>query len=297
MNAISQLFLTALEWLVTIIGDYGWSVVVFTLAFRVLLIPLDYWQRKSMKKQQDIAPKVAAINAKYANDKEKANQKVMQLYKDEKVSVLSGCLPMLIQLPVFIFFFAAIRAMSENQNHALYLRAVEAATAGQDPSSILVTSFYWVKNLWQPDNFTASVIPSFSSLSKLTIFADVTDYDTVMEPLMNLYANVKNGYAILPVLAGITSVLSSMVMNPQKRKKKTPQEILNDKPEDTSAATGKMMQYFIPVISVIFCWTSSAAFSLYWVTSNLASMANTLVINWFLKRQDQRKAELAAQSK
>ena len=58
-----------------------------------------------------------------------------------------------------------------------------------------------------------------------------------------------------------------------------------------------MMQYFIPVISVIFCWTSSAAFSLYWVTSNLASMANTLVINWFLKRQDQRKAELAAQSK
>ncbi|MGI6316686.1 MAG: YidC/Oxa1 family membrane protein insertase [Christensenellales bacterium] len=296
MNAISQLFLTALEWLVTIIGDYGWSVVIFTLAFRILLIPLDYWQRKSMKKQQDIAPKVAAINAKYANDKDKANQKVMQLYKDEKVSVLSGCLPMLIQLPIFIFFFAAIRAMSENQLHAQYLQAAEAAAAGQNPASITITSFYWIKNLWQPDTFMASVIPSFSSLSKISIFANVTDYDTVMAPLMDLYANVKNGYAILPILAGTTSILSSMVMNPQKRKKKTPQEILADKPEDQSAATGKMMQYFIPVISVIFCWTSSAAFALYWVTSNLASMVNTLVINWFLKRQEQRKAELEVQS-
>ena len=104
MSAITQALQSVLQWIYGFIGDYGWSVVLFTLAFRFCLMPFDIISRRSMKKQAldmaRIQPKLDAIKAKYANDQDKLNRKTMELYKKENVSMFGGCAGGCLPLPV-----------------------------------------------------------------------------------------------------------------------------------------------------------------------------------------------------
>lgn len=68
----------------TVIGNYGWSIVVFTLLLRIVLFPFDYKSRVSMRKTTKLQPQLAALQKKYANDKEKLNRKMSELYKKER---------------------------------------------------------------------------------------------------------------------------------------------------------------------------------------------------------------------
>ena len=276
MSAHTQMFLSLLTWIYQFVGDYGWSIVVFTLLFRALIFPLDFYQKRAMKRQTDLNPKVAALNKKYANDKDKLNQKTMELYREAKVNPLAGCLPLLIQLPIFFAFFAAIRTISEQQTYELYSQALALGGANVTP-----TSWYWIHNLWQPDTFTATVIPAFNMVQSFPAFANVTDYDTVMAPIIAQFEGFRNGWAILPILAGGTSLLQSWLMSK------------NNPPPDPNAkqtGTQKMMKYLFPIMSIFFCWTSSAAFSLYWTASNVGSMLSQLLADYILKRKDKAKA-------
>ena len=97
---MTSFFMNVLNWINSWVGNYGWSVVIFTLIVRLALLPLDIKSKKGMRAQQKIQPKLQALQKKYANDKEKLNQKTMELYKKEHVSMTAGCLPMLISLPI-----------------------------------------------------------------------------------------------------------------------------------------------------------------------------------------------------
>lgn len=89
--------------------NYGWSIIALTLTVRVALIPLTLKQTKAMKDMQLIQPKLKAIQAKYKNDKDKLAQEQMKLYKDHKVNPLGGCLPLLLQMPIFFALFTLLR--------------------------------------------------------------------------------------------------------------------------------------------------------------------------------------------
>ena len=95
-DGINSLFVSALNWIYSWVGNYGWSVVVFTLMIRLLVLPLDVKSRRGMRNMTRVQPKVAALQKKYANDKEKLNTKMMELYRKEHVSPTAGCLPMLL---------------------------------------------------------------------------------------------------------------------------------------------------------------------------------------------------------
>ena len=82
----------------SVIHNYGWSMVVFTLLIKLILLPLDYKSRKSMRRMTRLQPQVAKLQKKYANDKEKLNQKTAELYRREGINPMSGCLPMLVSL-------------------------------------------------------------------------------------------------------------------------------------------------------------------------------------------------------
>ena len=104
-------FVALLTWINNLVGNYGWSIVVFTLLIRLVLLPLDIKSKKSMRAMTAIQPKVQALQKKYANDKEKLNQKTMELYRKEHVSPTAGCLPMLISLPILWIMFSAMRTL------------------------------------------------------------------------------------------------------------------------------------------------------------------------------------------
>lgn len=279
MSAFTNLLSTCFDFIFRFVQDYGWSIVIFTMLFRIVLMPLDYFSRRSMKRQSDLSPQLNALQKKYANDKDKLGQKTTELYRENGVNPLAGCLPLLIQMPIFFAFFAAIRLISEQQTFAIY----EAMrTTGQ----AVVPGFYWVHNLWQPDTFWADVVPAFDSLSRIALFSGVTDYDAVMAPLVQSFQGLKNGWFILPVLAGLTSFLQS-----KQTMKNQPQPA-----NDSSGCSSKSTMYMMPVMSVFFCITSSAAFALYWVASSLTSIASYAIIDKILSKQNLQKKALASQA-
>ena len=110
----AKLLLSAMNWLhdVTTLG-YGWVIVLLTLLLRGIFWPLTAIQLRSSKKMQALAPEIKALKEKYKDDAQKFTQKQMELWKKNKVQPLSGCLPMLVQTPVFIGFYTMIRCAIE----------------------------------------------------------------------------------------------------------------------------------------------------------------------------------------
>lgn len=94
-------------------GSWAFSIVLLTVALRVMMYPLNAWSTRSMIKMQQIAPEVAAIQEKYKKDPKKSQIEVMNLYRERGVNPMSGCLPMLIQMPFLIGMFDLLKSMFE----------------------------------------------------------------------------------------------------------------------------------------------------------------------------------------
>lgn len=85
--------------------NYGLTIILLTVAIKVLFVPLQYKSYKSMKQMQGIQPKVAALQEKFKDDRERLNRELIKLYRDHKVNPVGGCLPMVLQMPVFVALF------------------------------------------------------------------------------------------------------------------------------------------------------------------------------------------------
>jgi YidC/Oxa1 family membrane protein insertase len=126
-----------------LVHNYGWSIVLVTIAINFLLFPLKITSMRSMKRMQSLQPQIAAINEKYRNvgmrDPRKAqqNQEVMELYKRHGINPMGGCFPMLLQIPFFIAFYKVL-TVSIEMRHANWL---------------------WVTDLSQPEHLPIKVLP------------------------------------------------------------------------------------------------------------------------------------------
>src|SRR5665647_290154 len=92
-----------------ILSAYSISIILATVMFKLVLMPLTLKQTKSMKVMQDLGPKVKEIQEKYGKDPQTLQRKQAELYKEAKYNPMSGCLPMLIQMPILIAFFYVIQ--------------------------------------------------------------------------------------------------------------------------------------------------------------------------------------------
>jgi YidC/Oxa1 family membrane protein insertase len=92
-----------------LIGNWGWAIVIVTLLIKVLFYPLAETSGKSMAKMKTLGPRMTALRETYKDDREKLNRAVMELYQREKVNPLGGCLPQLVQIPVFLAFYWVLR--------------------------------------------------------------------------------------------------------------------------------------------------------------------------------------------
>ena len=105
LGPISEAFAAILKFFNGVTGNFGWSVILLTIAFRIVVLPLSIKQTKSMIAMQRLQPQLKEIQKKYKDDREKMGQEMMNLYKENKVSPLGGCLPLLIQLPILFALF------------------------------------------------------------------------------------------------------------------------------------------------------------------------------------------------
>jgi YidC/Oxa1 family membrane protein insertase len=111
---VAEIILNVLLWLYKIFRDYGIAILVLTFLSRLITYPLTQSSMKSMSNMKDVQPKVEALRKRYKNNPQKMNQEVMALYKEEGINPLNpGCLPMFLQMPIFIALFIVLRKAIE----------------------------------------------------------------------------------------------------------------------------------------------------------------------------------------
>src|ERR1700692_4437836 len=86
-------------------GSWGLSIIGLTVLIRAILVPLTFRQLKSMQEMQRLAPQITVLKEKYKEDKQRQQQEIMKFYQENKINPLASCLPLLMQLPVFISLF------------------------------------------------------------------------------------------------------------------------------------------------------------------------------------------------
>lgn len=173
MNLLARPLGALLKLIFDITSNYGLSIILFTLAVKLLTIPLTIKQTKSMKEMQEVQPKLKKLQEKYKNDKEKLNIKTMELYKEHNISPLGGCLPLLIQFPILIGLFAAIR------EPGVYVFQSQAAYEA------INTSFLWMENLANPDQWILPIIVGLTTyLSSATMSAKGGPADSSQKVMM-----------------------------------------------------------------------------------------------------------------
>ncbi len=107
-------------WLMTYIykevGNWGWTIIILTCLIKLLFFPLSAASYKSMARMRQFTPRIQQIRDRYKDDKQRMNQELMTLYKAEKINPLGGCLPMIVQIPVFIALYWVLLASVEIRN-------------------------------------------------------------------------------------------------------------------------------------------------------------------------------------
>jgi YidC/Oxa1 family membrane protein insertase len=305
MFFISAFLKDILEYIVQFVGNYGWSVVVFTLVIRIALLPLDIKSKKSMRRMTELQPKMEVLQKKYANDKEKLNQKLSELYRKEKVNPMSSCLPMLLSMPILFCMWDAMRVVA-NEHTVKMLLAMRDGVF--DPANM--QSWLWIKNVFQPDSFMATIVPTVGD--KLSGIAEVSgtlltkeNLDAVREflttpeyaaiaaqfgadkmiysaPALFWTINIPaqfNGLFILPVLAFVSQYLTTKLTSagqPQQQKQNA------------------MMTWMFPIMSLFFCASYNAAFAIYWVAVNVFMLAQQVLLTWYYDKKSPKQEVVKA---
>ena len=113
-----------------VIANYGIVIILLTIIVRIVLIPLTISQTKSMAKMQKLQPELKELQKKYKDDKQKLQQETMEFYKKNNVNPLAGCLPLLLQMPVFFALFQALRNPSEIVTNILGNFTIDGVASG-----------------------------------------------------------------------------------------------------------------------------------------------------------------------
>jgi len=289
------------------------TILIATLSIKGLTLFSDIKSRKSQLKTQAIQPELDKLKKKYANDAQRLNQEQRKFMKEKGVSTFAGCLPMLIMMPLFFMFIAAFRHWSNEQMLRLLLQMDANPEAGLElfagyrflwihniwrPDNITASVLMSGEEFFK--TFSDANVQNFVFYSEnaealnalllrmgyfvqdangaLQVAANnalfIKTYDRLLAPCIDLYAGYVNGWAILPLLAGGTTFLSSwLTMRNQP------------KPAEGQPGMGKSMMYIMPAISVFFCWSAAATFALYWTFSNVISTGVTMAINASLNKK------------
>ncbi|MDX5409890.1 MAG: membrane protein insertase YidC [Thauera sp.] len=135
LTVIAAPLFWVLSWFHSLTGNWGWAIILVTVALKAIFFPLSAASYKSMAKMRVLGPRLQRMKEMYGNDKAKMQQEMMNLYRTEKINPLGGCLPILVQIPVFIALYWVLLGSVE-MRHAPWLGWIQDLSA-KDPYFIL----------------------------------------------------------------------------------------------------------------------------------------------------------------
>jgi len=221
--------------------NYGVAIILLTVLIRVILYPLMQKQMVSMREMQKIQPLMKAVQEKYKNDKERLNKELMALYKEHKVNPMSGCLPLIIQMPILILLFQTLRVFK------YYIPNTETIDGG----------FLWIAN-------QVSVLID----GKLTDVAGLAAPEQLIDLGSGIFGIQYLG--ILPFLVAGSMYIQQKMTSPGGAA---------GKDGGSSAQTQKMMTIMMPLLIGFMSFTLPSGLTLYWFTSTLLGIGQQYLIN------------------
>ncbi|HVT63907.1 MAG TPA: membrane protein insertase YidC [Mycobacteriales bacterium] len=250
-----------------IVGESaGWllAVVLLTVLMRLAIYPFFVKQIRNQRKMQEFQPKIKELQAKYKNDKEKLQLEMMALWREEGMNPVAGCLPMLLQMPVFLSLFHTLREIKpitlvDKQGHAINAAASKclelASSRGVSPTKLICDYPSNIAGFPQKDLFSAAHAKLFGIAPMPASFK--TSH-SVLTALGGHQASTRVLCLILVVVMIATTFITSRQMMAR-----------NGPMEGQAAQTQKIMMYIFPLSFLIYGWFFPIGVLIYWVISNL----------------------------
>ena len=213
----------ALIALYNVTGDVGIAIVLLTIVVRLIILPITLKSLQSQKTLQALQPKLNALKDKHKGDKQGLAKATMELYKEEKVNPASSCLPLLVQLPIFIALYQALVQGLKNGGMEMLYGFVSK------PEAVNVLAF------------------GFLDLAKASI--------------------------PIAILAGLSQFWQAKMLSTQM----PPKKIEGSKDEAMLGMMNKQMLYVMPVMTVVIGWSLPGGLILYWLVTNLLTIAQQYV--------------------
>lgn len=285
----ANIFGYVLNFIYNFVNNYGIAIILFTILLRLILLPMNWKQQKTMKKSARIQQKMKEIQDKYSNDIVRMNEEVRNLYATEKMSPFSGCLGSILQLVVVISMFILVSNpltyMKQLPEEKIKNYQEQLSEEGKSSNYIEIAI---IKNLADKEE-------------EVNINMDFLGLDLSDVPSGNL-SNPK--VYIIPILYVMTSFISMKLttsMTSSKKKKEVIDEKENeelkkqgklvkvdDKNEeiDTMESMNKTMTYMMPIMTVSIAFIAPLGLALYWFISNLLMILERIAVNKFVKEEE-----------
>ncbi len=286
INFFANMFGYLLNFFYNILNNYGLAIIIFSIALKIILLPISIKQQQTMKKTSKVQAQMKELQDKYKSNPEKLNQEMMSLYKKEKVSPFSGCISAIIQIILLFSVFYLVR------NPLTHMKKVDQE---------LINTY---KDELNEEGLLNSAYPEISIIKErgskdeaVNLNMEFLGIDLSSVPTQDAQ-NFKTW--IIPVLYVISSVVSIRITNKiqtntKERDTKKPVELdengnPKEAPIDPMTQTNKMMTWFMPVMSVSIAMVAPLGLALYWFMNNLLMIAERLILDKVLNKEEAEDA-------
>ncbi|NLU53004.1 MAG: YidC/Oxa1 family membrane protein insertase [Clostridiaceae bacterium] len=323
LAAIGLIFGKLMYFIYNTIGfhNYAFSLVLFTIAYKLILLPLSIKQMKSTQKMQEIQPELARLQARYKNDREKLNEETMKLYQEKGYNPTSGCLPLLIQLPILFALLFVIRMpmtyMMELPAKAIGEMAIEAVENGDlSYASIGKETYDKIKDnpmevyskfsskdysfeikLIDVINKKPEIVENNPTLSE-NHKAVLKDFNLRMFNIFNLgiaptydiKAITREPQTYIPPLIILLLAVASTYFSTRLLTPPQPEQKGKNKAQNPGCASNSML-WISPLMTLWIGFTTPSGLSFYWTINNILSFIQQKALNNFVKKDNNESKE------
>ncbi len=301
------------QWMI----NYGWAIILFTICLKLIMSPLDFFQRKSSQKQQkvmsEMQPEMEKLQQKYGNDREKLNQESAKLYKKYNVNVGGMCFTMLItmviSMVVFFTLYSSLRAYGEEKLYVSYqqlessyeqaVKEINEPTFEGNKEEYIhnavketyelqqkENSWLWVKNVWKSDTNVGQLADFEGYANYMRYDKESLDYQNKADIHTEIVKIVEtenpgpNGYYVLIILSAVISFVTQFLSS----------KLLQQKGQKMSSMN-LVMFIVIPITMFILAMTSNVVFTLYIIANSIMTVLISAIISLFTKRKNDNNDE------
>lgn len=267
-QTLSDWMFKLLETLYSFTGSWGMAIILLTLLVRLALQPLTQKQMNSMQKMQKLQPRIKVLQEKFKDDKEGLNREMMAMYKENKVNPAAGCLPLLVQLPIFILLYQVLSSLVTKEGFSEWFLGID-----------LVGSVY-------------STIIQACAATTAGLSEEVVKNLMILKGIPSIELGITNvGYAILNNPAGLMNfgyylantilliVIGFLTWYQQKL-------------SSTGNPQMAMMNIFMPIFLTFICLSLPGGVLLYWGVSSLIGVVHQTYTSSRTKKEMQEKPAL-----